>query len=232
MAAIILGTQWRSESHTMKEHWKLKAEAIKQQHLRDYPEYSYQPRKPSEKKRRMTRKISALNTEVSPAITSTPSSNETSPDTSMFESPVIATDNAPTHLPEFEKTPGGNLVVNIGDQDMDDEAFKAMLEEYNKSLPPLSRQALARAGSGCPVIYNELSEEAQNDFNFYNSMVNWESVERENAQAEADFQAQFDALIDDDFLSGAGLNQATNEYDAQQAVVADAELSRMNSAFD
>ena len=54
--ALILGKQWRDESEEVKDRFKALAEELKKQHLRDHPDYQYQPRKPTEKKRRMTRR--------------------------------------------------------------------------------------------------------------------------------------------------------------------------------
>ena len=61
LSAVILGKQWTEESKEVKDQYKMAAEEIKEQHLRDHPEYQYRPRKPAEKKRRMTkRKAAAL----------------------------------------------------------------------------------------------------------------------------------------------------------------------------
>ncbi|KAK0335446.1 hypothetical protein LTR02_000137 [Friedmanniomyces endolithicus] len=43
------------ESEEAREIYKRKAEDVKRQHELNYPDYQYQPRKPSEKKRRMTK---------------------------------------------------------------------------------------------------------------------------------------------------------------------------------
>lgn len=70
---------WREESETVKKQWKDKAESVKRQHIRDHPDYQYQPRKPHEKKRRMIkRKAMAIaaqqNTPAASASTSTSAS--------------------------------------------------------------------------------------------------------------------------------------------------------------
>ncbi|KAL8810230.1 MAG: hypothetical protein Q9223_007801 [Gallowayella weberi] len=54
--SIILGKQWQNETADIKGQWKSLAEEIKKKHLNAHPNYQYQPRKPSEKKRRMTRR--------------------------------------------------------------------------------------------------------------------------------------------------------------------------------
>lgn len=57
-AAIILGKQWNNEDEATKDEWRLKADDFKKQHAMIYPNYQYQPRKPSQKKRRVTRRKS------------------------------------------------------------------------------------------------------------------------------------------------------------------------------
>ncbi|KAG9888857.1 hypothetical protein KCV02_g18247, partial [Aureobasidium melanogenum] len=67
----IIGKMWRDESEPVKKQWKDKAENVKRQHLRDHPDYQYQPRKPHEKKRRMTkRKAMALAAQQNTSSTS------------------------------------------------------------------------------------------------------------------------------------------------------------------
>lgn len=60
--SVILGKQWKEETEEVKAHFKATAEKIKEQHAAENPGYQYAPRKPSEKKRRMTaRKLARLN---------------------------------------------------------------------------------------------------------------------------------------------------------------------------
>nr|QEJ80709.1 putative MAT1-2-1 protein [Teratosphaeria gauchensis] len=53
--SVIIGDKWRAESDEVREEYKRKAEDAKRQHELDHPGYQYQPRKPSEKKKRMTK---------------------------------------------------------------------------------------------------------------------------------------------------------------------------------
>ncbi|KAF2433001.1 hypothetical protein EJ08DRAFT_584522 [Tothia fuscella] len=50
---------WEAEGEEGRAVWKAKADEVKKEHMKKYPGYSYQPRKPSEKKRRMTKKKAA-----------------------------------------------------------------------------------------------------------------------------------------------------------------------------
>ena len=58
-SAVIIGGMWNRESAAVRADYKAQAERMKKEHLRKYPGYQYQPRKPSEKKRRMTKKKAA-----------------------------------------------------------------------------------------------------------------------------------------------------------------------------
>lgn len=52
---VNIGDQWRAEPEEVRALYKQKAEDAKRQHERDHPGYQYQLRKPSEKKKRMTK---------------------------------------------------------------------------------------------------------------------------------------------------------------------------------
>lgn len=92
---MILGNQWKAETEETKKTFKEMANAIKQKHQQSHPDYQYQPRKPSEKKRRMTRrKAVALSlTSESPGRGSTVEPSPTSP-----AQPVSFTDSAQEDL--------------------------------------------------------------------------------------------------------------------------------------
>jgi HMG (high mobility group) box len=47
---------WKQEPADVKKLWKVKSEEVKAEHAKQYPSYTYKPRKPSELKRRMTKK--------------------------------------------------------------------------------------------------------------------------------------------------------------------------------
>ncbi|KAK5732033.1 hypothetical protein LTR17_010869 [Elasticomyces elasticus] len=53
--SVIIGDKWRGESEEVRDVYKQKAADAKALHELNHPEYQYQPRKPSEKKRRMTK---------------------------------------------------------------------------------------------------------------------------------------------------------------------------------
>lgn len=56
-----IGKRWKSEPEHIKKKYKMLAEELKEKHAAQYPDYQYAPRKPGEKKRRMTaRKLARL----------------------------------------------------------------------------------------------------------------------------------------------------------------------------
>ncbi len=58
--AVILGSQWKNETAEVKNHFRELADTIKQQHKENHPDYRYQPCKPSEKKRRASRRKNTI----------------------------------------------------------------------------------------------------------------------------------------------------------------------------
>ena len=54
-SAKIVGKQWKAETEEIRAFYKSEAEAAKLAHVSQYPDYQYRPRRPEEKKRRMTK---------------------------------------------------------------------------------------------------------------------------------------------------------------------------------
>ena len=151
--AIMLGQQWQNEMAEVKAQFKSMAEEIKKKHLSAHPNYQYQPRKPAEKKRRMTRRKAE---KLSAQAKSSYAPNDTAT------------------VPEFETTPTGNAVFTLGDDSIeDDAAIMAMVHKHNKDLMALTTHYDATAA---PVLYHERSEEAQNDASFYSNMLNFDAM--------------------------------------------------------
>ncbi|KAH0021774.1 hypothetical protein KCU80_g16008, partial [Aureobasidium melanogenum] len=114
----IIGKMWRDESEPVKKQWKDKAENVKRQHLRDHPDYQYQPHKPHEKKRRMTkRKAMALAAQQNTASTSasasaaSTSANAQAPADSTIFSP------APSSVDPFSSVTSPAQIVDLANFD-------------------------------------------------------------------------------------------------------------------
>ncbi|KAL8807375.1 MAG: hypothetical protein Q9182_000714 [Xanthomendoza sp. 2 TL-2023] len=150
--AIMLGKQWQNETADIKGQFKSMAEEIKKKHLNAHPTYQYQPRKPAEKKRRMTRrKAEKLSAEAVKSCL-----------------PINA-----TIVPEFEKTSTGNGVFTLGDDSIDDATLLAMVQKHNEDVMTFTNNYNDTAA---PVIFHERSEEAQNDTNFYANTLNFDGM--------------------------------------------------------
>ncbi len=194
------------------------AKQLKAKHLLEHPEYQYQPRKPNEKKRRMTQRKKAALAETSH---SKPSPT-TKPAVVVIDDPSAANEiTAPVFkLPE---TPGGNAMLEIGDEDLDEETLTAMLEQYNNSRPQFNNQVAAIiTQSSPPVMYGEPTEEAQEQKNFYTNLHDFNPFES-NGNLSADLDAVFEG---EEGLTALRL-QHQAKFDEQQESLFDAELNRM-----
>jgi len=69
VAAKVIGEQWKNEDDETKASWTEKAEEVKRQHEIEHPDYQYTPRKPSEKKRRVSKKLKPIDDPVDDSVT-------------------------------------------------------------------------------------------------------------------------------------------------------------------
>lgn len=53
--AVILGQKWNGESTEVRDHYLALSKQAKRDHLLQYPDYQYRPRRPEQLKRRMTK---------------------------------------------------------------------------------------------------------------------------------------------------------------------------------
>lgn len=203
--AIILGKQWKGETHKVQAHYKSMAEAIKKKHLEENPEYAYQPRKSADKKRRMTKKKAAALAKIAGALSSVPttSSTETSKASSVSVSASskgleLTSSNSQStgsgnDLLELEKTNAGNITLVLGDEIIDDNQLLDLLTSYNKSLPSPLPTTMVRASRTPAIIYTALDGEVQDENNFFDSQIDFERLWNENAALIQYHQDLFDA---------------------------------------
>ena len=158
LQAIILGKQWQLADEETKGHFKEAANILKKKHLEAHPNYQYQPRKPSEKKRRMTRRREGNSS--SAAIATKLDSVE----------PSIENVDVDHGVPEFETTAAGTPLFDLGDINYDDETLTTMLANFNASL------SNTRNNLPGPVLYSEPTEEAQDDYNLFNIFLHFDKL--------------------------------------------------------
>jgi hypothetical protein len=208
------------------------AEALKKKHLKDHPDYKYQPRKPADRKRRMTRaKIAALNTATLPS---------TGP-ASMTSAPV-----EPAPLPKLAQTETGNMILDIGHQDLEDDIFKQLLNEYNQNVQPMWGQVghNVNINGHSAILSTGVTEEASLEGNFYSSMLDLDDKleSADDLAAEMEIRLQ-DATTDGEMWAATGIAQLSpsalrsfnNAYGTSEedgTTISASELARMSTVFE
>ena len=210
--AIIMGKQWKAEDPVKRQQFQLMAEDIKKQHQRDNPGYCYQPRKPTDKKRRMSKKKAAALANMAGILTSTSTSSfstitTSSSDTmstadvspalvSILPSPANTVNqdiNSFAPAQELQKTASGNFVLTLGDEEMDDDQLLKLLESYNKTIPSPLLPHLERISKTPAVIYSERTEDNQNEANFFDAGLDFVAFNEDAINAHQAYQELFDA---------------------------------------
>ncbi|KAI4195689.1 MAG: hypothetical protein LQ350_007046 [Teloschistes chrysophthalmus] len=163
--SVILGKQWQNESAEVKANFKLMAEDIKKKHLHANPDYQYQPRKPSEKKRRMTRtKVGKMRAE------------EIAGTTAAFEETTYEETDIDVNLATtpFRETSTGNAVFTLGENHFDGVALAAAVENRNENLP--ASAAPRHSPFYPPVIFHSPGEDATDDANYYGNLLDLDGM--------------------------------------------------------
>ncbi|KAL9006140.1 MAG: hypothetical protein Q9188_001109 [Gyalolechia gomerana] len=201
--SIILGKQWQHEKADVKTLFKNMAEDIKKKHLSAHPDYQYQPRKPAEKKRRMTRRKAEGLTTVADV-------------SSNLEDVTKA-------VPTFDMTPTGNAVFTLGDDMIDENGLMAMIDSHNEDVSSSS----APYNDTAPAFFHETPGEVQDDVNFYGNTIDFDDYFREQYGIEALFPAEQVAV---DAITGRTREERENLFDQQLNVLQHAELLRTQNA--
>ena len=142
----------------MRDDWKRKAEEVKVKHAKDHPDYQYQPRKPAEKKRRMTKRkaedLAAAAAAVAQPVaqTSTDTAQQTVPGVTFNDivnlNGMIFTNEAaadPFEMPSFNFSADGQAATFTFDpaQENQIELFNEMLEGHNTlTTAPVRRSSI------------------------------------------------------------------------------------------
>jgi hypothetical protein len=159
---------WKAENEEAKASWKAKADEVKENHLKQHPGYSYQPRKPSEKKRRMTkRKAAALQSRASAAA---PVTND-----QIAVAPQLP-------LPSFSFSPDNPMLMEFtfGQDFGAIETFGQMIDQHNHSQLVFDHNA-----SSAAISSNGFAN-VPNDYDFIGAVVSSAQLDHINAGLAVD----------------------------------------------
>ena len=174
MPAVILGKKWKCESDEVKAHYKKLADNIKAKHMKDHPDYQYAPRKPSEKKRRMTARRAAELARADDFSFVELGSDE---DVSQASSPAMADvqeflgTNRPKQLRQFVEDKDGNIDLTLPTHNT--EALHGMVNAHNDFL---STAALPFDPTNQYQVSSSTPTYVQNDQEFVDSLVDWDGI--------------------------------------------------------
>ncbi|KAI9853664.1 MAG: hypothetical protein M1824_001045 [Vezdaea acicularis] len=201
--SVLVAQQWREEAEETKDQFRALADEVKSQHLKDHPGYQYTPRKPCEKKRRISRKKADTHAqqELFDLLTSTPmnvttGSNEVTQESSFqpFD------DGAINGLPLYTGDTNDWLSQTSGMSSFNLPQHPAhladLLEDYNDTRPLQASQATNPPDSS-PIEYATVpSEEADDDDDFYATLVDWEAIEGEQEEKEHYLESAYHSMMD------------------------------------
>ena len=193
------------------------AKQLKAKHQLEHPDYQYQPRKPSEKKRRMTQRKKAALVEKA-----RPKADLNLDLASAVHGNDVVVNEVTTPVPQLPETMTGNVMLELGDQNLSDQTLLAMLEQYNNAQPQVNNQIRnIILENSTPVIYGEPTEKAQEQKNFYGNFHHFSTDESLSADMEVVMAGKKDypATPDPDALQA--------EFDKHQDYLFNAELNRM-----
>lgn len=210
MQAVILGKQWKCEPDAVKARYKKLADDIKTRHMREHPDYQYAPRKPSEKKRRMTARKAAALAKADDMLALDVQSDE---DVSETSSPAMADfqellgTGRPQHLNQFVENRQGDIGFTLPTNNT--PKLHSMVNAHNNDLHPGTTTPFDPANQY--QMTSTVPNYVQNDQDFVDSLVDWEGIAADVAlikDASAEEMAQIaDVEFGSDFLSFAEENQ-------------------------
>jgi ribosomal protein L20 len=201
--SIILGKQWKSEPEQAKDKYRAHARIIKKLHAAENPGYQYAPRKPSEKKRRMTaRKLVRVQAAAKEDGQSFPANGMNGiTDQEQYESDdVIAVDESSEEdviLPSADPTPSAAGVLGVQCPPVRGDIAGPSYDGEMSVLMPTSRQDfgnlqqrftnhLAPAQQYGYLFFDAYNRETMaadsaqhnmNDQDFLNSLINWDGIQ-------------------------------------------------------
>ena len=174
MSAVILGKRWKAEPDEVKARYKQLADDIKAKHMQEHPDYQYAPRKPSEKKRRMTARRAA---ELAHAGDMSFIELGSDGDVSEASSPAVTDvhdilgNNRPKQMNQFVKDGEGNIGFTLPMRS--NQELHGMVNAHNNYL---STAGLPFDPSNQYQLSSSIPTYVQNDQDFADSLIDWDGI--------------------------------------------------------
>ncbi|KAI9798912.1 MAG: hypothetical protein M1826_005615 [Phylliscum demangeonii] len=207
--SVILGSQWKTETAEIKARYQELAQFIKEQHRIQHPDYQYQPRKASERKRRKSRrKVAALNSEVvgdglvlglvqpgtiqAGAIEAEPAEEV---DTVDHEESLLINDDMEEIDNETVNTKwhhrGGAMYTLQAPIALTTRGLQSVLSEFNKHH---AIEADVSRDFQYPVAPIEIRRTEEAEFKEHSifNMIDWAAVEKDAMQIEMELAAEYE----------------------------------------
>jgi hypothetical protein len=187
-----VGKEWKAQSGAVQAAYRARAERIKKQHAIDNPGYQYAPRKPGDKKRRMTKKklsrvrSDSSTNDVADHVRSDADGDlpsDLGSDEEMSQSVKATTPRSAEDYLGTRRSPHvSNLTVNH------DGNAQITLPSYNPNLFAQAQGYQNLTGSfvtfdtaDASNVDASVPKYVQNDDAFVNSLIDWEGIGRDNA---------------------------------------------------
>ena len=188
-----VGKEWKQVPGAVHAAYKARAERIKRQHAIDNPGYQYAPRKPGDKKRRMTKKKLArmrsgnsandvadhVRSDADGNLPSDLDSEDDMPKRVKTTMPATAEDYMGTrrssHVSQLALTDDMNVQVTLPSNNEDIVAQAQNYQNLSGAVLPF------RTDSGTGVVSTSVPQHVQNDDDFVNSLVDWEGLAEDMA---------------------------------------------------
>jgi len=139
---VIIGNKWKTEDEAVKDTFRARANEVKRTHNEQHPEYQYQPRKPSQKRKRVNRaktRPAAGSHSHSPSAGSQSQSlsPSTSPQANAIDPALFPDSQHINTLPRLKPINEGRHLLH--DFSIPDDAtFEQMLREHNATAQSLT----------------------------------------------------------------------------------------------
>jgi hypothetical protein len=224
MPAVILGKRWKSELDEVKAYYKQLADEMKAKHMQEHPDYQYAPRKPSEKKRRVTaRRAAELAQAEDKSHIDLGSDEDVSEASSLAMADVhdILGTSRPKQLNQFVKDRDGEIAFTLPTHKTKD--LHGMINAHNNGL---STAGLPFDSANQYQLSSSIPTYVQNDQDFVDSLVDWDGIAADAAlvrDASAEEMAQLDEV-------GLGSSYLSLSREGRRALF-EAELQRTMRYF-